>query len=66
MHVVINDYTRYRTIGIGGNTVFGWPKERMVSDVEYQNCRGWRLFSPAQAETMRTERNHGMAISRNS
>ena len=70
MPVVINDQTYYRTadgcrtVGISRNTLFRWLKEGVVSDVEYRDCRGWRLFTPAQVEAIRTKTNHVFAISR--
>ncbi|MCJ7575118.1 MAG: MerR family transcriptional regulator [Dehalococcoidia bacterium] len=72
MPVVINDKTYYRTtevcrrIGISRNTLFRWLKEGAISDVEYRDCRGWRLFTPAQLETIRAKTNHVTAISRRS
>ena len=53
MPVVIDDQNFYRTaevcrmIGISRNTMFTWLKERIISDVEYRDRRGWRLFNPA-------------------
>jgi DNA-binding transcriptional MerR regulator len=70
MSVVINDQTYYRTaevcrmIGISRNTLFRWLKEGIFSDVEYRDWRGWRLFTPAQLETIRTKTNHVTAINR--
>jgi predicted site-specific integrase-resolvase len=70
MPTVINDETYYRTaevcrmIGISRNTLFRWLKEGIVSDVEYRDWRGWRLFTAAQVETIRTKTNHITAISR--
>jgi len=70
MPVVINDETYYRTaevcrmIGISRNTLFRWLKEGIFSDVEYRDWRGWRLFTPAQLETIRTKTGHVRAISR--
>jgi predicted site-specific integrase-resolvase len=58
MPVVINDETYYRTaevcgmVGISRNTLFRWLKEGIVSDVEYRDWRGWRLFTAAQVETI--------------
>jgi excisionase family DNA binding protein len=72
MPVVINDKTYYRTtevcrrIGISRNTLFRWLKEGAISDVEYRDCRGWRLFTPAQLETIRAKTNHVTAINRRS
>ncbi len=72
MSVVINERTYYRTaevcrkVGISRNTLFRWLKEGIVSDVEYRDCRGWRLFTPAQLETIRAKTNHVTAISRRS
>ena len=72
MPVVIDDQTYYRTaevcriIGISRNTLFRWLKEGMIPDVEYRDWRGWRLFTAAQLETIRTKTNHVTAISRSS
>jgi predicted site-specific integrase-resolvase len=70
MPVIINDETYYRTaevcrmIGISRNTLFRWLKDGIFSDVEYRDWRGWRLFTPAQLETIRTKTSHVTAISR--
>jgi DNA-binding transcriptional MerR regulator len=70
MPVVINDETYYRTAevcrmtGISRNTLFRWLKDGIFSDVEYRDWRGWRLFTPAQLETIRTKTSHVTAISR--
>ncbi len=70
MPIVINDETYYRTtevcrmVGISRNTLFRWLKEGIVSDVEYRDWRGWRLFTAAQVETVRTKTNHITEISR--
>jgi predicted site-specific integrase-resolvase len=70
MPVVINDQTYYRTaevcriVGISRNTLFKWLKDGIFSDVEYRDWRGWRLFTAAQLETIRTKTNHVIAISR--
>ena len=70
MPVVINDQTYYRTaevcrmIGISRNTLFRWLKEGIFSDVEYRDWRGWRLFTPAQLETIRAKISYVTAISR--
>ena len=66
MPVVINDHTWYRTVGINGNTILRWLKEEMVSDVQYRDCRGWRLFTAAQVETIRTKTDHITAVRQNS
>jgi excisionase family DNA binding protein len=72
MPVVINEKTYYRTaevcrrIGISRNTLFRWLKEGAISDVEYRDWRGWRLFTTTQLETIRAKTNHVTAISRRS
>ena len=72
MPVVINEKTYYRTaevcrrIGISRNTLFRWLKEGAISDVEYRDWRGWRLFTAAQLETIKAKTNHVTAISRRS
>lgn len=63
MSVVINNQTYYRTaevcriVGICRNTLFKWLKGGVLSDVEYRDCRGWRLFTPTQMETLRAKAN---------
>jgi predicted site-specific integrase-resolvase len=70
MPVVFDDQTYYRTadvcrmVGISRNTLFRWLKAGMISDVEYRDCRGWRLFTAAQVEAVRTKTNRVFAISR--
>ncbi|MFW6118351.1 MAG: MerR family transcriptional regulator [Chloroflexota bacterium] len=70
MPVVINDQTYYRTaevcriIGISRNTLFRWLKGGIFSEVEYRDWRGWRLFTPAQLDTIRMKTSHVTAISR--
>jgi predicted site-specific integrase-resolvase len=70
MPVVINDQTYYRTaevcrmVGISRNTLFRWLKEGIFSDVEYRDWRGWRLFTAAQVETIKTKTNYVSAIAR--
>jgi len=72
MPVIINDQTYYRTaevcrmVGISRNTLFRWLKEGIFSDVEYRDWRGWRLFTAAQLETIRTKTSHVIAINRRS
>jgi predicted site-specific integrase-resolvase len=72
MPVIINEKTYYRTaevcrrIGISRNTLFRWLKEGALSDVEYRDWRGWRLFTAAQLETIRAKTNHVTAIRRSS
>lgn len=64
----INDKTYYRTaevcrmIGISRSTLFRWLKEGIVSDVEYRDWRGWRLFTSDQIERIRTKTNHVTVI----
>jgi DNA-binding transcriptional MerR regulator len=70
MPVVINDQNYYRTaeicriVGISRNTLFRWLKEGILSDIEYRDWRGWRLFTEAQLETIRMKTTHVIAISR--
>jgi phage antirepressor YoqD-like protein len=63
MPVIVDDRTYYRTaevcrlVGISRNTLFRWLRKGMFSDVEYRDWRGWRLFTPAQIETIRIQTN---------
>jgi len=72
MPVVISDQIYYRTaevchkVGISRNTLFRWLREGIFSDVEYRDWRGWRLFTEAQMETIRTKTNRVTAINRSS
>lgn len=58
MPVIVNGQTYYRTaevcrtVGISRNTLFRWLREGMISDVEYRDWRGWRLFTAHQVETI--------------
>lgn len=68
MPVVIDNQTYYRTaevcriVGICRNTLFKWLKEGVLSDFEYRDCRGWRLFTAAQLEILKTKANDVIAI----
>ncbi len=70
MPIVIDNQDFYKTaevclmIGIRSNTLFRWLKEEMVSNVEYRDWRGWRLFTAAQMETVRAKTNFVTALSR--
>jgi DNA-binding transcriptional MerR regulator len=70
MPVVIDDQNFYRTAevcrmtGISRNTLFTWLKEGIISDVEYRDRRGWRLFTAAQTETIRAKTCHVTVTSR--
>jgi len=72
MPVIINNQTYYRTVEvcriveISRNTLFRWLKEGVLSDVEYRDWRGWRLFTAAQLEVLRTKTNQVIAINRGS
>ena len=72
MPIVINDMTYYRTaevcrmVGISRNTLFRWLKGGVFSDVEYRDCRGWRIFTAAQVEAVKARTNHVFALSRRS
>lgn len=72
MPVVINDLTYYRTAevcrmaGISRNTLFRWLKEGILSDVEFRDCRGWRIFTAAQVEAVKAKTNHVFAVTRSS
>ena len=70
MSVVINNQTYYRTaevcriVGVSRNTLFKWLKEGVLSDVEYRDWRGWRLFTVAQLEVLRTKTSAVIALNR--
>jgi len=72
MPVITNKQTYYRTaevcrmVGISRNTLFRWLKQGILSDVEYRDWRGWRLFTAAQVETIRTKGYRVIAITRSS
>jgi hypothetical protein len=68
MPVIINDQTYYRTnevcrmVGVSKNTLFRWLKDRIFSDIEYRDWRGWRLFTAAQVESIKAKTNHVQAV----
>ena len=70
MSVVISDKTYYRMgnicemVGTIRSNFFRWSKEGIASDAEYRDWRGWRLFTAAQLETIRTKTNHVTVMSR--
>jgi len=70
MPVAIDNQTYYRTaevcriVGICRNTLFKWLKEGVFADVEYRDCRGWRLYTAAQLEILKTKTNHVVAVNR--
>jgi predicted site-specific integrase-resolvase len=59
MPIEVNGQTYYRTtevcriVGISRNTLFRWLREGKVTEVEYRDYRGWRLFTQAQVEAMK-------------
>ena len=63
MPVIINGQTYYRTAevcrmaGISRNTVFRWLKEGIFMEAELRDRRGWRLFTEAQIDKLKTEVN---------
>jgi excisionase family DNA binding protein len=64
MPVVIDNQTYYRTaevcrnLGISRNTLFRWLQKGVIGEVGYRDWRGWRLFTVAQVETIKTKTNH--------
>jgi len=72
MPVVIDDQNFYKTaeacrmISISRDALFKWLKEGVISDVEYRDGQGWRLFTAAQLETVRAKTNLVFAINRRS
>lgn len=72
MPVLIDDQTCYgmaevcRTVGISRSTLFRWLRERIVSDVEYRDWRGWRHFTPTQMDIARARTSHVVAVTRRS
>jgi predicted site-specific integrase-resolvase len=61
MPVTINGQKYYRTaevchiVGISRNTLFRWLKEGDVTEVEHRDYRGWRLFTQAQVDAIKTK-----------
>jgi excisionase family DNA binding protein len=61
MPIAVNGQTYYRTkevcrmVGISRNTLFRWLKEGKVTDVEYRDFRGWRLFTQTQVDTIKSK-----------
>jgi phage antirepressor YoqD-like protein len=63
MTVTVNGETYYRTTeicqiaGISKNTFFRWVRERSFADVQNRDRRGWRLFTGADINRLKTEVN---------
>jgi len=57
--VVLDKQTYYRTsevyrlVGISRSTLFRWFKEGIVSEPQYRDRRGWRLFTGEEVEGLR-------------
>lgn len=72
MPLVINEQTYYRTaevcrmVGISRNTLFRWLKGGVLSEVEYRDWRGWRLFTDNEIETIKKKTNHISVTNRRS
>ena len=72
MPVVIEGKTYYRTaevcrlIGISRNTLFRWLREGKFGQQEYRDWRGWRLFTPAQLDGVKTTTSQVSRINRSS
>lgn len=64
MPVALNGQTYYRTnevcrmVGISRNTLFRWLKNGAVTDVEYRDHRGWRLFTQSQVDAIKRRTAH--------
>lgn len=55
-----------RMVGIGRNTLFKWLKKGILPDAKHRDWWGWRLFTTAKVETIRTKAYRVIAIGRNS
>jgi predicted site-specific integrase-resolvase len=61
MPVKLNGQTYYRTseacrkAGISKATYFRWLSEGVIEDVAHKDRRGWRLFTDADVERIKTE-----------
>jgi len=55
-----------RIVGVSKNTLFRWLKDGVFSDIEYRDWRGWRLFTAAQVESIKTKTSHVNAVTRKS
>lgn len=68
MPVVVDNRTYYRTaeacrlLGVSRNTLFRWLRGGVLSDVEYRDWRGWRLFTSDQIEAVRMRTSQVTAI----
>ncbi len=63
MPVTVNGETYYRTaevcrmVGVTKNTVFRWTRQGMSGEAQRRDRRGWRLFTQAQIDKLKTEVN---------
>lgn len=63
MPIKIDGRVYYRTaevceiVGIGKSTLFRWIKQNIVSDAEYRDRKGWRLFAEDELLNLKSETN---------
>ena len=63
MPIKIDGRVYYRTaevcqiVGIGKSTLFRWIKKNIVSDAEYRDRKGWRLFAEDELLSLKSETN---------
>ena len=66
MPIQIDGKTYFRTaevcnaVGISKNTLLRWIKQELCSDAECRDRRGWRLFTAADLELLKSEVNRTM------
>lgn len=63
MPIRIDGQVYYRTaevcqmVGIGKSTLFRWIRENVISDAEYRDRKGWRLFTEDELLHLKWETN---------
>lgn len=63
MPVTIDGKTYYKTaevcrlVGISRSTLFRWLKQDPGADAKHRDKRGWRLFTEAEVQELKSEAN---------
>lgn len=69
MPVTVNGGTYYGTtevcqmVGISRNTLFRWLRGGILSEPQYRDWRGWRLFTEYQVDKLKAKTNKKLAES---
>jgi len=66
MPILVDGQNYYRTVevcrmtGISRNTLFRWLKAGMICEPTRRDWRGWRLFTQAQVDRLKSKTNQSI------